>query len=50
MFAEFDTEQAARQVLSIAPEWMQGFVARGVNTSPLHRVRSELLASMHVTG
>lgn len=49
VFAEFDTERAARQVLSIAPEWMQGFVARGVNTSPLHLARSELLASMHAT-
>ncbi|MGG5797898.1 4-(cytidine 5'-diphospho)-2-C-methyl-D-erythritol kinase [Edwardsiella tarda] len=49
VFAEFDTECAARQVLSNAPEWMQGFVARGVNTSPLHRARSELLASMHTT-
>ncbi|ELV7526623.1 4-(cytidine 5'-diphospho)-2-C-methyl-D-erythritol kinase [Edwardsiella ictaluri] len=46
VFAEFDTEQAARQVLSIAPEWMQGFVARGINRSPLHRARSELLASI----
>ncbi|AFP84854.1 4-(cytidine 5'-diphospho)-2-C-methyl-D-erythritol kinase [secondary endosymbiont of Ctenarytaina eucalypti] len=36
VFAEFDTESAARQVLSLAPEWMCGFVARGVNISPLH--------------
>ncbi|CNK72009.1 4-(cytidine 5'-diphospho)-2-C-methyl-D-erythritol kinase [Yersinia proxima] len=40
VFAEFDTESSARQVLSIAPEWLQGFVARGVNVSPLHRIRS----------
>ncbi|CFQ38847.1 4-(cytidine 5'-diphospho)-2-C-methyl-D-erythritol kinase [Yersinia aleksiciae] len=40
VFAEFDTESSARQVLSIAPEWLHGFVARGVNVSPLHRVRS----------
>ncbi|EPD1738562.1 4-(cytidine 5'-diphospho)-2-C-methyl-D-erythritol kinase, partial [Yersinia enterocolitica] len=40
VFAEFDTESSARQVLSIAPEWLHGFVARGVNLSPLHRVRS----------
>lgn len=40
VFAEFDTESSARQVLSIAPEWLQGFVARGVNVSPLHLVRS----------
>ncbi|MDC9817882.1 4-(cytidine 5'-diphospho)-2-C-methyl-D-erythritol kinase [Pectobacterium polonicum] len=37
VFAEFDTEFAARQVLDQAPEWLNGFVARGVNVSPLHR-------------
>ncbi|UUE47018.1 4-(cytidine 5'-diphospho)-2-C-methyl-D-erythritol kinase [Pectobacterium aroidearum] len=35
VFAEFDTEFAARQVLDQAPEWLNGFVARGVNVSPL---------------
>lgn len=40
VFAEFDTEAAARQVLSQAPAWMRGFVARGVNVSPLHRALS----------
>ncbi len=35
VFAEFETESAARQVLEQAPEWLQGFVARGVNISPL---------------
>ncbi|KNC91041.1 kinase [Trabulsiella odontotermitis] len=35
VFAEFDTESAARQVLEQAPEWLHGFVARGMNTSPL---------------
>jgi 4-diphosphocytidyl-2-C-methyl-D-erythritol kinase len=37
VFAEFDTESAARQVLELAPKNLQGFVARGVNISPLHR-------------
>ncbi|MBL7635737.1 4-(cytidine 5'-diphospho)-2-C-methyl-D-erythritol kinase [Atlantibacter hermannii] len=37
VFAEFDTESAARQVLKQAPEWLHGFVARGVNRSPLHQ-------------
>ncbi|MBS4432012.1 4-(cytidine 5'-diphospho)-2-C-methyl-D-erythritol kinase [Pectobacterium punjabense] len=37
VFAEFDTEFAARQVLDQAPEWLNGFVARGVNVSPLQR-------------
>jgi len=40
VFAEFDTESAARQVLELAPKGMQGFVARGVNVSPLHRTLS----------
>ena len=37
VFAEFDSESSARQVLEQAPEWLQGFVARGVNVSPLHK-------------
>lgn len=37
VFAEFDTEFRARQVLEQAPEWLKGFVAKGVNLSPLHR-------------
>jgi 4-diphosphocytidyl-2-C-methyl-D-erythritol kinase len=40
VFAEFDTEDAARQVLKQAPEWLHGFVARGVNVSPLHQAIS----------
>lgn len=35
VFAEFDTESAARQVLEQAPEWLQGFIARARNVSPL---------------
>ncbi|QRG80946.1 4-(cytidine 5'-diphospho)-2-C-methyl-D-erythritol kinase [Citrobacter sp. R56] len=37
VFAEFDTESHARQVLEQAPEWFNGFVAKGVNLSPLHK-------------
>lgn len=37
VFAEFDTESRARQVLEQVPEWLKGFVAKGVNLSPLHR-------------
>jgi len=40
VFAEFNTESAARQVLELAPEWIRGFVARGLNTSPLQRTLS----------
>ena len=44
VFAEFDTESAARQVLELAPKELQGFVARGTNVSPLHRILSEHLS------
>ncbi|WON78444.1 4-(cytidine 5'-diphospho)-2-C-methyl-D-erythritol kinase [Serratia sp. UGAL515B_01] len=40
VFAEFDSEPAALEVLNQAPSWLRGFVARGVNVSPLHRIRS----------
>ncbi|MDC9615674.1 4-(cytidine 5'-diphospho)-2-C-methyl-D-erythritol kinase [Xenorhabdus khoisanae] len=40
VFGEFESEASARRVLNQAPEWMQGFVARGVNISPLHKFRS----------
>nr|WP_111740547.1 4-(cytidine 5'-diphospho)-2-C-methyl-D-erythritol kinase [Leminorella richardii] len=35
VFAEFNTESAAQRVLQQAPEWLHGFIARGVNVSPL---------------
>ncbi|MCL2900318.1 4-(cytidine 5'-diphospho)-2-C-methyl-D-erythritol kinase [Brenneria tiliae] len=40
VFAEFNTEPEARQVLDQAPEWLNGFVARGVNVSPLQSALS----------
>ncbi len=43
VFAEFDTEESANKVLSQAPAWINGFVARGVNVSPLHKTRAELM-------
>lgn len=43
VFAEFDTEESAQEVLSKAPAWINGFVARGVNVSPLHKTRAELM-------
>lgn len=43
VFAEFDTESAARHVLDKAPSWIRGFVAKGVNISPLHRFRETWL-------
>lgn len=41
VFAEFDTEEAARRVLELAPEWITAFVARGMNISPLQERLSE---------
>ncbi|WP_029685997.1 4-(cytidine 5'-diphospho)-2-C-methyl-D-erythritol kinase [Tatumella saanichensis] len=41
VFAEFDTEDAARRVLELAPEWISAFVARGLNVSPLQKSLSE---------
>ena len=42
VFAEFNTESDARQVLELAPKWICGFVARGLNISPLQRTLSGL--------
>ncbi len=35
VFAEFENEQDARSTFNKLPDWLTGFVARGVNTSPL---------------
>ncbi|MGF1761444.1 4-(cytidine 5'-diphospho)-2-C-methyl-D-erythritol kinase [Photobacterium sagamiensis] len=35
VFAEFGTQQEADAILKKLPDWLQGFVAKGVNTSPL---------------
>ncbi|KFC80982.1 4-diphosphocytidyl-2-C-methyl-D-erythritol kinase [Ewingella americana ATCC 33852] len=43
VFAEFATEHEARQVLNQIPSSVTGFVAKGVNVSPLHRFREEWL-------
>ncbi|RAT17014.1 4-(cytidine 5'-diphospho)-2-C-methyl-D-erythritol kinase [Lonsdalea populi] len=42
VFAEFDTESAARHVLDHAPENLNGFIARGANVSPLQQTLSGL--------
>jgi 4-diphosphocytidyl-2-C-methyl-D-erythritol kinase len=36
VFAEFETEAEARALHSALPRGMQGFVARGLDTHPLH--------------
>jgi 4-diphosphocytidyl-2-C-methyl-D-erythritol kinase len=38
LFARFDCEAAARRVLAAKPAAWEGFVARGVNLSPVHRL------------
>lgn len=43
VFAEFATEHEARLVLNQIPSSVTGFVAKGVNVSPLHRFREEWL-------
>lgn len=35
VFAEFENEDDARSTFKNLPDWLSGFVARGVNTSPL---------------
>ena len=42
VFAEFDTESAARQVLEFAPQGMCGVVPRGLYVAPLQRTLSGL--------
>ncbi|MGC6386902.1 4-(cytidine 5'-diphospho)-2-C-methyl-D-erythritol kinase [Ewingella sp. S1.OA.A_B6] len=43
VFAEFNSEHEAREVLRQVPAWVSGFVAKGVNVSPLHSYRAVLL-------
>ncbi|EMI5489473.1 4-(cytidine 5'-diphospho)-2-C-methyl-D-erythritol kinase [Providencia stuartii] len=47
VFSEFETQAAALQVLNKAPSWVQGFVAQGVNESPLHRFRAGITRVLH---
>ncbi len=45
IFAEFDKEISALQVLQRTPRWFYSFIARGVNVSPLHRIRHQQFES-----
>lgn len=45
LFAEFEDEQSARKVLINMPNWLQGFVARGVTLSPLQTVLQRVCAA-----
>lgn len=40
VFAEFECEDDARLLLAQKPEYVEGFVAKGQNTSPLHQYLS----------
>ncbi|GAB6259762.1 4-(cytidine 5'-diphospho)-2-C-methyl-D-erythritol kinase [Photobacterium sp. R1] len=41
VFAEFSSQQAATATLKKLPDWLRGFVAKGVNQSPLMTALSE---------
>ncbi|PJG85862.1 4-(cytidine 5'-diphospho)-2-C-methyl-D-erythritol kinase [Conservatibacter flavescens] len=41
VFAEFDSESAARTVFQMKPEHFEGFVAKGANISPLHQLLND---------
>lgn len=47
VFSEFETQADALQVLNKAPSWVQGFVAQGVNVSPLHKFRAGITRVLH---
>lgn len=44
VFAEFDDEKSAQAVFKIKPEKFTGFVAKGLNVSPLHSMLENLYA------
>ena len=44
LFAEFEEEESARKVLANMPNWLQGFVGRGVTLSPLQTILQQVCA------
>ncbi len=44
VFAEFEHEARAREILALMPTWLHGFVARGKNLSPLHVALQQVYA------
>lgn len=44
VFAEFEHEHEARELLARMPTWLQGFVARGENVSPLYVTLQQVYA------
>ncbi|EML1934951.1 MULTISPECIES: 4-(cytidine 5'-diphospho)-2-C-methyl-D-erythritol kinase [Providencia] len=47
VFSEFETQADALKVLNKAPSWVHGFVAQGVNESPLHKFRAGITRVLH---
>ena len=43
VFAEFENEQQAQEVYKLMPVELSGFIAKGCNTSPTHKVLNELI-------
>lgn len=39
IFTEFHNESIARYVMSKIPAWMTAFIAKGINTSPIHYIK-----------
>jgi 4-diphosphocytidyl-2-C-methyl-D-erythritol kinase len=44
LFAEFEDEASARKLLANMPNWLQGFVGRGVTLSPLQTILQQVCA------
>ncbi|WP_348666135.1 4-(cytidine 5'-diphospho)-2-C-methyl-D-erythritol kinase [Arsenophonus symbiont of Ornithomya chloropus] len=42
VFGEFKTKSAAYKILNKAPKWVQCFIAKGINRSPLHIFRTSI--------
>ncbi|WMY95172.1 MAG: 4-(cytidine 5'-diphospho)-2-C-methyl-D-erythritol kinase [Arsenophonus sp.] len=42
VFGEFKTQSAAYKTLNRAPKWVQCFIAKGINRSPLHIFRANI--------
>ncbi|WMY95669.1 MAG: 4-(cytidine 5'-diphospho)-2-C-methyl-D-erythritol kinase [Arsenophonus sp.] len=42
IFGAFQTQSAAHKILDSAPKWIECFIAKGVNCSPLHKFRAKI--------
>ncbi|UDG80887.1 4-diphosphocytidyl-2-C-methyl-D-erythritol kinase [Candidatus Hartigia pinicola] len=46
-FSEFKTQADALKILNKTPSWVHGFVAQGINESPLHKFRAGITDISH---